>query len=82
MIGLNLVRLVLTWRDHLTGGVEQIGFPFIFFEHYGISQQKQWYFHLLAADMLAALLVAWFVAHFFNAGIGAGIRRLRTVGVR
>ncbi len=78
MVGLNLFRLWLTWRAWGTDGMEQIGFPFVFFERGGFSWHENWYYEMLAIDVGVAFVGAYAIAHAFRHGLIASFRRLRT----
>ena len=80
MILLNTLRLGVTWHAFGTDGMEQIGFPFVFFERGGFAYHEQWYYHLFIADVFIALVVAYGFAHLLRDGWIAAFRRIQTWG--
>lgn len=81
MVGLNVFRLWLTWRAWGTDGMEQIGFPFVFFERGGYSWHENWYYEMLAIDVGVAFVGAYGFARVFRGGVIAAFRRLQTWGL-
>ncbi len=78
MAGLNLARLVLTWRAFGADGYEQIGFPLVFFERGGVAYTEKLYLHFLFADLAIAVGVAYLAA---RGCLRAAFRRMRTWGL-
>ena len=81
MMTLNALRLAITWRAFRTNGMEQIGFPFVFFERGGFSYHSHWYYHLLAANVAIACALAMWFAHILRDGWTAAFHRIRTWGL-
>jgi hypothetical protein len=81
MISLSAARLVITWRDYATVSMEQIGFPFVFFERGGLAYQESWYYEMIAVDVIVAIAVAYGFAHALRNGWTAAFRRLQTCGL-
>ncbi|MEZ6094819.1 MAG: hypothetical protein R3C03_11395 [Pirellulaceae bacterium] len=55
MIAINASRLWITRHAFQTDGMEQIGFPLVFFERGGFSYHENWYFEMLAFDVVIAI---------------------------
>lgn len=49
-VALNFVPTALSWNAHLTDGVEQVGFPFVFFERGGFNYREVFYPRLFWLD--------------------------------
>lgn len=81
MVALNVGRLALTWRAYRTCGMEQIGFPWVFFERGGVSYHAVWYVEHLALDLVIAIVVAGGLAHFLRDGWTALLQRMQTWGL-
>lgn len=81
MVALNLLRLAITWRAYRTDGMEQIGFPFAFFERGGLSYREDWHVHLLAADVAIALAFAIGFAHVLRDGWSTAFYRFQNWGL-
>jgi hypothetical protein len=77
MIALNASRLWITWRAFQTDGMEQTGFPFVFFERGGFSYHENWYLEMLAIDVVIAIAFACGMSHILRDGWGAAFRRLQ-----
>lgn len=60
MVGCNLIRWAITWRDFGTCGLEQIGFPAVFMQRGGFSGAMWFTFYPNAflSNCVVALLVA------------------------
>lgn len=76
MVGLNFFRLWVTWRAWGTDGVEQIGFPFVFFERGGFSYHEKWHHELLAIDVAIGLAAAYWMTYIFRDGLFVTFRGL------
>lgn len=59
MVSLNLTRLACTWKAFGTDGMEQVGFPFGFFERGGYSYHANLYADRLILDVAIAIVVAY-----------------------
>lgn len=81
MVALNLLTLARTWKAYHTDMTEQIGFPFVFFEHGGFSYHEVWHYELLLIDILIALAAAYGLANAFKEGFIATFRKLRKLGL-
>ncbi len=62
MLGLNAIRLFLTWRAYYTDGTQQIGFPFTFYEYGGFSPRENWYFDMLVIDFFVSIIGTIWIA--------------------
>lgn len=63
MVLLNLARLCHTWKAFRLDGMEQIGFPLVFFERGGFAYHEALYPDHLAIDLTIALAAAYFGSH-------------------
>ncbi len=60
---LNLARLYFTWKAFGLDGMEQLGFPFVFFEHGGFAYHEALYSDQFAMDVAIAFAAAYFGSH-------------------
>ena len=81
MIALNASRLWFTWRAFQTDRMEQVGFPFVFFERGGFSYHENWYYEMLAMDIGIAFVAAYGAAHVLRDGWAAAFRRIQSWGL-
>jgi hypothetical protein len=81
MIALNAARVWFTWRASQWDGMEQVGFPFVFFERGGFAYHENWYLEMLAIDVGIAFATAYGIAHVLRDGWLAAFRRMRTWGL-
>lgn len=77
---LSLLRQLMTWRAFGTDGLEQIGWPWVFFERGGYSYGEFFYPQWLVADILVAVGLAYFAAIVSQRGIRRIIAAARTWG--
>lgn len=81
MIALNAARLGMTWRTFGTDGMEQVGFPFVFFERGGFAYHENWYLEVLAINIGIAFAAAYGIAQVLRDGWRAAFRNLRAWGL-
>lgn len=63
---LNFVPTMLTWRAYETCGMEQIGFPFVFFERGGFGYVENFNIECLITNAALALAISAAVAAIFR----------------
>ncbi|MEX2174733.1 MAG: hypothetical protein WD872_10250 [Pirellulaceae bacterium] len=78
--GLNVLRLMNTWRGWRYDGFEQIGWPWVFFERGGFSYGEYFYPHWLAADLGVAAGLACLGASATRHGVMRLVAKARTWG--
>ena len=78
MVSMNVAHLAFTWRDFEYDGMEQIGFPFVFFERGGYAYHQNLYYDMLAIDISIAFVGAHVIAFAIRDGWKAAFRRLHT----
>ena len=81
MIALNISRLALTWGAQRFDGMEQLGFPFVFFERGGFGGIRVWHLDMLAVDIALAIAVPWGIAVACPDGVLAFLRRFPRWGL-
>jgi hypothetical protein len=79
-IGLNLLRLAMTWKAYGTDGYEQVGWPWAFYERGGFSGGEHFYPSLFLADVAVALGLAYVSGRVTAVEVGKQIRRFQTCG--
>lgn len=79
-IGLNGLRLVMTWEAYGLDGYEQVGWPWVFYERGGFSYGEYFYPWLIAADVAVAIGLAYFGGRFTLRDVIQAIRRFQSWG--
>lgn len=81
MIALNAYRLWDTWGAYKTDGMEQLGFPIVFWERGGFCAYENLYFHFLAIDIALAVAFAYLFSYALRDGWGGTLQRMQTWGL-